>query len=105
MRLFHEKMDRILQKTVTHRQEWIRHSPATETVYSRRSERDEPAEGQFDDEDLSREVYDPLKTPTVIPVQDKENITMTSTATKGDQSTTSGQEVGMEDVPSSQDKR
>ena len=96
MQLFHEKTDGILQKTVALRQGWAHHSPAPEMIYSCRPERDEPAEGQFDDEDLSREVYDPLETPTITPVQDEENVMTTSTATKGDQSTASSQETAVE---------
>ena len=43
-------------------------------------------------------MIDPLETPTVTPVQDEENVT------KDNQSTASGQGIGMEDAPSSQDK-
>ena len=105
MRLFNDKTDRILQRNLARKQEWTCHLPAPETVYTHRPERDEPAEGQFNDEDLGREVFNPLETLMVTPVQDEENITTTPTVPNGDQSTTSGQGIGVEDAPSSQDKR
>ena len=71
MKLFHEKTDEILTKNKASRQEWLPRSPAAETIYTRRPEVDEPVTGQFDDEDLSRDVYDPLETPTTTPVQDE----------------------------------
>ena len=98
MRLFHDKTDRILQRNLAWKQEWARRSPAPETVYTHHLEKDEPTEGQFDDEDLGREVINPLETLMVTPIQDEENVT------KDDQSTASGQGIGMEDAPSSQDK-
>ena len=100
MRLFHEKTDQILQRNWALRQEWIRCSPAAEMIYTRRPEDDEPTAGQFDDEDLGHDVYDPLETPTVTPIQDKGNVT---TVPEGHQPATSSQEV--EDVPTPQDKR
>ena len=64
MRLYHEKMAEILAKNKANRQKWLPCSSAAETIYTRHPEVDEPVTGQFDDEDLSRDVYDPLKTPT-----------------------------------------
>ena len=71
MRLFHEKTDEILTKNKAGRQEWLPRSPAAKTIYTHHLEIDEPITGQFDDEDLSRNVYDPLETPTTMPVQDE----------------------------------
>ena len=72
MRLYHDKTDEILTKNKASRQEWLPHSPAAETICTCRPEVDEPVTGQFDDKDLSRDVYDPLETPTTTPVQDEE---------------------------------
>ena len=97
MRLFHEKTNEILQKNKASRQEWLPHSPAANTVYTHCPEEDEPITGQFDDEDLSRDVYDSLKTPTTTPVQDEGNA---MTEQPEYQPATSSQQ--MEDVLTSQ---
>ena len=106
MRWFYDKTDKILQQKLAHRQGWYCHLPHPEMVYTHHQDEREPDEGQFDDEDLGREVFDPLETPTVTPVQDKENVTMTLTVPdpEGDQKTASSQEAGVGDAPSSQDK-
>ena len=96
MKLYHEKTDEILTKNKASRQEWLLCSPAAETIYTRRSEVDKPAAGQFNDEDLSRDVYDPLKTPMTTPVQDEETTTMEQPES---QPATASQP--MEDVPTS----
>ena len=72
MKLYHEKTTEILAKNKASRQKWLPRSPAIEASCSRCREVDEPVTGQFDDEDLSRGVYDPLETPTTTPVQDEE---------------------------------
>ena len=102
MRLFHDKMDQILQRNLACRQEWTRRLPATEMVYTHRPENDEPTDGQFNDEDLGHDVYAPLETLMVTPVQDEGNVT---TAPEGNQPTAPSQEIDVEDVPTSQDKR
>ena len=76
MKLYHDKTTEILAKNKANRQKWLPRSPAVETSCPHRREADEPVSGQFDDEDLSRDVYDPLQTPTTTPVQDEET-TMT----------------------------
>ena len=72
MKLYHEKMTEILAKNKANRQKWLPRSPAIEASCSCHREVDEPVTGQFNDEDLSRDVYDPLQTPTTTPVQDEE---------------------------------
>ena len=100
MRLFHEKTDEILKKNKATRQKWLPRSPAPDTIYTRRPEEDAPADGQFDDEDLDRGVYDTLETPTTTPVQDEMNAI---TEQHKDQSATASQQ--REDVPTSQTPR
>ena len=72
MKLYHEKTTEKLAKNRANRQKWLPHSPAVNASYSCCREVDESVTGQFDDEDLSHDVYDPLKTPTTTPVQDEE---------------------------------
>ena len=72
MKLYHEKTTEILAKNKASRQKWLPQSPAVEASCSRRRKEDEPVAGQFDDEDLSRDVYDPLETLTTTPVQDED---------------------------------
>ena len=72
MRLYHEKTSELLEKNRAKRQGWLPRSPAVETSYSRRPEEGEPVAGQFDDEDLSHGVYNPLETPMTTPIQDEE---------------------------------
>ena len=74
MRLYHEKTSEILEKTRAKRRGWLPRSPATEPSHSRHLEEDEPVTGQFDDEDLGQDVYDPLETSTMTPVQDEETV-------------------------------
>ena len=95
------RANHILQRNLAHRQEWTRHSPATETVYTRHPENNKPTDGKFDDEDLGHDVYDPLETPMIMSVQDEGNV---MTVPEGDPPTASSQEIGVEDVPTSQDK-
>ena len=73
MRLFHDKTDMILQCNLAKRQLWASHSPAAEIISTRHPEKDEPVAGQFEDEDLGHDVYDPLEMPTTTPVQDEED--------------------------------
>ena len=74
MRLYHKKTSEILEKTRAKRREWLPRSPATESSRSRHLEEDEPVAGQFDDENLGQDVYDPLETSTTTPVQDEETV-------------------------------
>ena len=76
MRLYHDKTTEILEKNRANKQKWLSRSPATETSYSHHPEVGEPVTGQFDDEDLSHDMYDPLETPTMTPVQDEVTSTM-----------------------------
>ena len=96
MKLYHDKTTEILAKNRANRQKWLPRSPAAETSSSRRPEINEPVTGQFDDEDLSHDVYDPLLTPTITPVQDEEPAMTESPAS---QPATAHQPV--EDVPTS----
>ena len=96
MRLYHEKTDEILTKNKANRQGWPLCLPTAETISTRHSEVDEPATGQFDDKDLSRDMYDPLKTLTTTPVQDEET---TTTEQLESQPATASQP--MEDMPAS----
>ena len=72
MKLYHDKTSQILEKNRAKKREWLPCSPATEISHSHRPEGSEPVAGQFDDEDLGRDVLDPLGTPTTRPVQDEE---------------------------------
>ena len=100
MRLFHEKTDKILRQNWANRQGWISRSPVAETINTRRPEEDEPIAGQFDDEDLGHDMFDPLETAMTTPVQNEGNAT---TVPLEHQPATPSQEV--EDVPMSQAKR
>ena len=71
MKLYHEKTSELLEKNRAKRP-WLPRSPAAETSYSHRPEEGEPVTGQFDNEDLGHDVYDPLETSMTPPVQDKE---------------------------------
>ena len=75
MRLFHDKTDMILQRNLAKRQLRASRSPAAEIISTRRPEKDEPVAGQFEDEDLGHDVYDPLEMPTTTPVQDEGDAT------------------------------
>ena len=100
MKLYHEKTDEILKKNRANRQKWLPRSPAPDTIYTHCPEEDAPVAGQFDDEDLSRGVYDPLETPTTTPVQDEMNAIAEQ---QEDQLATASQQ--REDVPTSQAPR
>ena len=75
MRLYHEKTSEMLERTRAKRREWTPRSPATESSRSHPLEGDGPVAGQFDDENLDQDVYDPLRTSTTTPVQDEETVT------------------------------
>ena len=100
MRLYHEKTDKNLRRTRASRQGWASHSPIAEAINTRHPEEIEPITGQFDDEDLDHDVFDPLETLTTTPVQDEGQA---STAPLEPQPATSSQEV--ENTPTSQTKR
>ena len=100
MRLYHEKTTEVLEKNRANRQKWLPCSPATETSYSRRSEVGGPVTGQFDDEDLGHDVYNPLETPTTTPMQDE---VTTMTEQPESQPATANQPT--EDVPTPQAPR
>ena len=72
MKLYHEKTSEILEKTRAKRREWTPHSPVAEPSRSRPLEEGGPVPGQFDDENLGQDVYDPLESQTTTPVQDEE---------------------------------
>ena len=97
MRLYHEKMDKKLRRTQASRQGWASHSPIAEAIDTCRPEEIEPITGQFDDEDLDHDVFDPLETPMTTPVQDEGQA---STVPLESQPATSSQEV--ENAPTSQ---
>ena len=71
MRLFHDKTDMILQRNLAKRQLRASRLPAAEIISTRCSEKDKPIAGQFEDEDLGHDMYDPLETPTTTPVQEE----------------------------------
>ena len=96
MRLYHEKMEKKLRQTWASRQGRASHSPVAETTDARRPEEIEPINGQFDDEDLDHDVFDPLETPTTTPVQDEGQA---PTVPLEPQSATSSQ--GVENAPTS----
>ena len=100
MRLYHEKTDKKLRRTWASRQGRASHLPVAETIDTHRPEEIEPITGQFDDEDLDHDVFDPLETPMTTPVQDEGQA---SIAPPESQSATSSQEVG--NAPTSQAKR
>ena len=64
----------MLEKTRAKRREWTPRSPVVEPSYTQPREEDEPVAGQFDDENLDQDVYNPLETPTTTPVQDEETV-------------------------------
>ena len=99
MRHYHEKTDKKLRRTWASRQGQASHLPVAEAIDTRCLEEIEPITGQFDDEDLDHDVFDPLETPTTTPVQDEGQA---STAPLESQSATLSQEV--ENAPTSQAK-
>ena len=77
MKLYHQKTSEILEKTRAKRRGWTPRSPAVEFSHTRPLEESKVVAGQFDDENenLGRDVIDPLETPTTTPVQDEETVT------------------------------
>ena len=100
MRLYHEKMEKKLRRTWASRQGRALHSPVAETTDAHRPEEIEPITGQFDDEDLDHNVFDPLEMPMTTPVQDEGQA---PTALLEPQTATSSQ--GVENAPTSQAKQ
>ena len=84
----------------TSRQGRASHLPVAETTDAHRPEEIEPITGQFDNEDLDHDVFDPLEMPTTTPVQDEGQA---PTAPLEPQSATSSQ--GVENAPMSQAKQ
>ena len=71
MLLFHQKTDKILKEQIARCHMLTYHSPHPKIIYQHTETKSRPKEGQFENEDLAENVYNPLEFPTMTPVQDE----------------------------------